>query len=1150
MTMLRDMCAQKLFGRKSCWCARRPVTVRFVVSHVACTSVEGAENYFATHLRSGDYFAADEPGHWHGSHAADLLGQAITAESFRHQFLELETRQRQSDIKYQEFTYTAPKGFSVAAAVDPRLKAELLSAVKDEFTWFEGFARVRDRRGTLVSTETTRATGNLRVALFAHETSRTNDPNFHVHGLVANVTFDAERKADFALHYGEVMRMRKTLDARIHNNLARRCGGLGYSVEVAANGFALREVSREATELFCSRSRQVATAKELLRLGYSVPQLQAAASRLGNVRGSAYLDAGRLRAALGNLAPKNRSNRPKHALDAEAVLLTRPSKEQITAATLREDVAARLVAAGLTVVVPPSPAPSTVPSPSLVDRVLSAFGLGHEPEPRALSPDEQRSVDEREALLGKVFEQASEKVFATESVVRLDTFVAEAVRLAPGELTNEEMTAAIRASARLFIAREASGLAPGEPGHEMVTTHAIIAEERALLAAVGAGLGNVHPPLVRSEGYRAPAFLLGTPENIDRVLRDAAVLGEELSREQAETWLRQFCAIYRYVATSTDQFLNVRGGAGVGKTFALEMLVGESLAAGRNVFVTAPYGEQARVVMRSEAVRLAGSGSAAVAEVFRQANTVDHLLARARNAAFTPQLRGADIYVDEAGLLDAAKALALVRLAREHGARVVFQGDTAQMAAVGRGQPIKLLQERLGLGMSVERASVSRRQRKQEDKKLAVELSSGHADRFNRALEALIARGRVREVPEESLVNAAARKIVTARDARLDQLVVSSVHRLGEAVSDRLHELRLESDPQLASVRIATHRSKDLEPAERLSSQFYQAGDVVEYLSRAGASGPVQGRVESVVGNSLRVRCHGRLQTVTFDQVSDVFTRETIERTVGARFLLTGKIKAGKQVYENKSLQVLRAVEGNTLVFASGLRLHADDGRLAQGDVLTAYKAQGAKADSVLVVEDNRSLGAMASREAMHVLFTRHVETVEMLVESHAVLREAADRTQAKRSAVEFATSGQPSGPSTPADAKPPTTKDRISRSFAFALNRTRAVLRPVQVPVEEDKGTSAKRRKTGKAGVKVADWSQLWERFKKKAGFQLRKTGKEVSFVDLGKSAGQGQTDVFQIRVTGTEASITQLADALARNKTAPPPPQPEPERNRHLER
>ena len=294
MTMLRDMCAQKLFGRKSCWSARRPATVRFVVSHVACTSVEGAEIYFATHLRSGDYFAADEPGHWHGSHAADLLGQAITAESFRHQFLEAGNSAAPVRHQISGVHVHGTQRILGGGGVDPRLKAELLSAVKDEFTWFEGFARVRDRRGTLVSTETTRATRNLRVALFAHETSRTNDPNFHVHGLVANVTFDAERKADFALHYGELMRMRKTLDARIHNNLARRCGGLGYSVEVAANGFALREVSREATELFCSRSRQVATARSCCAWatgsaapGSGVPAWQRAWQRLSGRRPTA-----------------------------------------------------------------------------------------------------------------------------------------------------------------------------------------------------------------------------------------------------------------------------------------------------------------------------------------------------------------------------------------------------------------------------------------------------------------------------------------------------------------------------------------------------------------------------------------------------------------------------------------------------------------------------------------------------------------------------------------------------------------------------------------------------------------------------------------------------------------------------------------------
>ena len=1139
---------------------RRPATVGLVVSHVACTSVEGAENYFATHLRSGDYFAADEPGHWHGSHAAALIGQAITAESFRHQFLELESRQRQSDIKYQEFTYTAPKGFSVAAAVDPRLKAELLAAVKDEFTWLEEFARVRDRRGALVSTETTRATGNLRVALFAHETSRTNDPNFHVHGLVANVTYDAERKADFALHYGEMMRMRKTLDARMHNNLARRCAGLGYLVEVAANGFALREVSREVTDLFSTRTRQVATAKELLREGYSVVQLQAAAGRVGNVRGSAYLDAGKLRVALADVGPKNRPNRPRHVLDAEAVLLTRPTKEQITGETLREDVAARLATAGLSVQVPTAPASPKLPRVSLVDRVLAVFGVGRETAPQALPVDEQRAVDARLALLNRVFEQASARIFATESVVRLDSFVAEAVRLAPGELTNEEMTAAIRASDRLFVAREHVQAGRGGPGHELVTTHAIIAEEKALLAAVGSGLGDMYPALVAGAAYRAPASLLGTPENIGRMLRDASVRGEELTREQAETWFRQFRGIYQYVATSTDQFLNVRGGAGVGKTFALEMLVGESLAAGRRVFLTAPYGEQARGVMRAEAARLQGEQKGGVAAIFRETNTVDHLLTRAQSSAFAPQLRGADIYVDEAGLLDITKALALVRLAKENGARIIFQGDTAQLAAVGRGQPIRLLQERLGLGMAVERASVSRRQVRQADKLLAVELSSGDPARFNVALEKLIERGHVKEVAGEAMVDLAVRNIAAARAARFDQLVVSSVHRIGEAVSDRLHELRLEAHPELARARIATHRSKDLEPTERLSSQFYEAGNVVEYARGAGAK-PVQGQVVSVQGDSLRVRVNGRLEAVRLSQVSDVFTRSTIERTVGARFLLLGKIKEGSRVHENKSLQVLTAIEGESLVFASGLRLAADDGRLAQGDVLTAYKAQGAKADGVLVVEDNRSLAAMASREAMHVLFTRHVQSVEMLVESHAVLRDAADRTMDKASALAFASSVPPPLPAatSPKGAagfstvKAPV-KERLSKAVVRTLQRTRDLLHPAPAPAVQVPPASPVPRKTarGKVAAAVADWSKLLGRFRGKGTAELRTRGKVVSVAELNSSTGKRASDNLTLSPAGKKASITQLADALTRHRSAPVPlpPPSDPARSREHER
>ena len=197
---------------------------------------------------------------------------------------------------------------------------------------------------------------------------------------------------------------------------------------------------------------------------------------------------------------------------------------------------------------------------------------------------------------------------------------------------------------------------------------------------------------------------------------------EQLTPAQAGKWLTQFAAIHRYVCTSKDQFLNLRGGAGTGKTFCLEQLVKKSQQAGRPVFICAPYGEQARVTLRNEAPRLEATGQKEIAHVFAQANAVDALLAQVRHDPLP--LRGADIYVDEAGLLDTPKALALVREAERVDARVIFQGDTEQMAAVGRGQPIKLLQDELGLGMHVPRASISRRQLTVADKQLAVDLSS------------------------------------------------------------------------------------------------------------------------------------------------------------------------------------------------------------------------------------------------------------------------------------------------------------------------------------------------------------------------------------------------------------------------------------------
>src|SRR5258708_36483365 len=77
-----------------------------------------------------------------------------------------------------------------------------------------------------------------------------------------------------------------------------------------------------------------------------------------------------------------------------------------------------------------------------------------------------------------------------------------------------------------------------------------------------------------------------------------------MTSELAALWLQQHEAVNKYVMTSTGRFLNIRGGAGAGKTYFLERLVRASIDAGRPVALVAPYGGQSRVTLRSEAERV------------------------------------------------------------------------------------------------------------------------------------------------------------------------------------------------------------------------------------------------------------------------------------------------------------------------------------------------------------------------------------------------------------------------------------------------------------------------------------------------------------------------------------------------------------------
>jgi len=807
-----------------------------MVGKVVHTSAAELVRYHEQHLSNGDYHLEEGKvrGEFIGALADEwgLSGEPIVREDPRFRvFAKLDIsslsgrklqRPRKSERQAIEFAYSTPKSVSIAAVNDPRIAVEMSASIREELKWLERFACCRDRRGELYNSEAARRTGKMLAAAFVHETSRAKDPSLHMHVLIANVTIDPERNEALAMSYGEMFEMRKTLDARIHNNLARRLSALGYTVEVADHGFRLREIPAPIEEIYSVRNKEIVTAKELLGEGYTVQQLGVVLRDRSVKEKSELWVSGKIRELLGT--PKLPAERSidEHDLNEQAWLVTRRPKEIATTAELKANV----------------------------ERTFREYGLEVAVAPEARN-EPAASMD-----LEKVINQGVEAVFERESIVRVDHLVGEIVRLAPGQAANSQIETALKDNGE-FVRKKVGD-------HQMITTRAIIAEEQAIISGVKRGMGK-KSALIDEADYRTPDELRVTYDGLARILATARTRGEEMTSELAALWLQQHEAVNKYVMTSTDQFLNIRGGAGVGKTYFMERLVRASVDAGRPVALVAPYGEQSRVTLRSEAERVCRPD---VAEAFRDADTVAWLLNKTRfSAEFRESLRGADIYVDEASLLDNRTMLELVSLANDIDARVVFQGDTQQLPAVGRGQPLAMLEREIGFGMQVGRINVTRRQLKLEDKRVAQELSSGDATRFSAAIETLIERGGIRRGGITEAVGA----ILANRNAKMpvETIVLSSTHRVAEKVSERLHEAYKATKPGLAMAQIAAFKVKALQPAELLSTASYWPGEMIEYRTDNQKPGRLA-EVQEVLAEGVKIKgpLKGARELVCFDKVT------------------------------------------------------------------------------------------------------------------------------------------------------------------------------------------------------------------------------------------------------------------------------------------
>jgi conjugative relaxase-like TrwC/TraI family protein len=163
-------------------------------------------------------------------------------------------------------TYSAPKSVSIAFAIlgDQRIKEAHEQAVRTANEWVEKNL-VETRQGQC-GRERVKASG-VAIANYTHEISRSHDPQLHTHSVILNAV---ERVTDGqirALEPKKIFEYQKAIDQVYKNELASRLQELGYSVEMKdKNGnFEIKGITQDVIDKFSERSRQIENTVEKIK---------------------------------------------------------------------------------------------------------------------------------------------------------------------------------------------------------------------------------------------------------------------------------------------------------------------------------------------------------------------------------------------------------------------------------------------------------------------------------------------------------------------------------------------------------------------------------------------------------------------------------------------------------------------------------------------------------------------------------------------------------------------------------------------------------------------------------------------------------------------------------------------------------------------
>lgn len=760
-----------------------------MLSRGVVKSASGAASYFA----KDDYYTSEnssEMSTWGGQGAEDLgLSGEVDAKDFENVLNGIlpdgtGVNQVAKRTIGTDLTFSMPKSASVMAYVagDKRVLEAHLSAVKATMKWVEKtFAETRDysrnRNGEPVRT------GNLVYAIFQHDTSRSLDPQGHLHVVIAAITKTAGG-AWQALWNNPLYKNNTTIGSAYRATFRKKLNELGYETRITGKHgqFEIAGVPKQVMEAFSQRREEIIRKAE--ELGVSTPQGQ-----------------------------------------DKIVVNTRDPKLNVEDKTaLREEWKSRAAALGFD-------------GKELVDRAVERSQPADD-KPLGLVGRVQGVVTSLQAVLGQYLRGSDPlttgglaRLTLTPSELRTELAVASSIRHhgqreAAFELTDIYKTALNfgisgvtidRVEQRVQSLLEKGQLVSGATARidgviSHVTTPEHIAQERKLLTGIDQG------------------------RNASVAIVPASEVPERLKAHSAEHTLNaEQLAATTMALSTTDRIAVIQGVAGAGKTTLIQSIKDLAAEQGRET-VGLAFANKMVSALRSEADIKAQTVSSFVNAHIRGA-------VAGRGDAFDQsraELAGKVFVLDEASLVSNEAMNYLVTIANAMGIeRLVMVGDLKQLQSIDAGKAYELTQSHKP-AMSV--LEVSQRQKTEHMQQVAV---LGRAGKFKEAFEVLGTR--VESEGNQYLAKAAEKWLALSPEERERTAIYASGRNARSELNELVQTgLRNEGTIQGAGLNLTTLQQVNATREELRYPQTYNPGYVIDVTRNTRPAGLLRGRYDVV----------------------------------------------------------------------------------------------------------------------------------------------------------------------------------------------------------------------------------------------------------------------------------------------------------------